>query len=186
MSLKKFGIVSGIFIAVVIVITIVLSCVKTTTMLNIDDPSSIVVYNYNTVGTTYSKENTKAKYDKILKEVKNIGKLSILDRAVNKVDVNDTISQDINKKYPQWTGDANLKNGICVELKFEKTQSQIVYVDGDSKRIDFKQIIFVVPEDGKTQEIAIYFMISSGATYSASPMIINANCKSLLKTIKSV
>ena len=186
MNIKKFGIISGIFIGLIIVLTIVLSCVKTTTFLSINEPSSITVYNRNTIGTTYSKANTKAKFNELYDKIKNMGKLSILDRAVNKIEVNDSISQDVDKKLPTWAGDKNLKNNICIEMKFEETQSQIVYVNGSSKKIDFKQLIFVVPEDGKTQEIAIYFMISSGATYSASPMLLNANCKNLVNYIKNI
>ena len=127
-----------------------------------------------------------SKYNSLLEEFNKIGKLSILDRAVNKFEVNDFISQDVNQKYAKWAGDSNLKNNVCVEFVFNKTQTQIISVNGDSKRIDYTQFIFVVPEDNKSQEIAIYFMISSGANYSVCPFLINANCKGLLKLIKSL
>lgn len=183
MNLKKFGIISEIFIAIIIVLSIVLSCVTTTTSMEMADPATITVYDHNVLGTTYSKENTPTKYKNLLNEIRNIGKMSVLTRAINKVELHDTISQDINGDFANWAGDSNLKNNICIELKFNETQSQIVYVDGDSKQIDYKQLIFILPEDGKVQEMAIYFMISSGANYSASPMLMTVNCKNLFNYI---
>ncbi len=186
MNLKKFSIASGIFTALIIVLSIVLSCIKTTTSFIIEKPSAISIYNHSTVSTTYSETNTKSKYYELYEKLKNIGTISILERAINKIEVNDTLSQDVNRYLPNWAGDSNLKNNICIEIKYETTQSQIVYVDGDSKKIDYKQLIFILPEDGKTQQIAIYFMISSGSTYSASPILMNVNCKDLYNYIKTL
>lgn len=186
MKFKHFAIFSGIFIGLIIILTIVLACVKTTTSLSMQNPSSILIYNRSVGAVTYDEKNFKLKYENLLKEIKNIGKLSILDRASKKIEVNEKISQDISKKYSAWAEDKNLKNNICVELKFDKIQSQIVYFEGNTKKIDYKQLIFIVPEDGKTQEIAIYFMISDGANYSQSPMLMHANCSSLIKYIKSL
>lgn len=192
MSIKKFGLIGGIFIGVIFILSIVLACIKTNTILIKNNPSEISIYNHSTISVTYSEANTKTKYYELLKRLKNIGNLSIMDRAIHQIDINEPLSQDENKNFPVWSDDTTLKNNvlknnICVEIKFKKSQQQIVYVDGDSKRIDYNNLIFVIPENGKTQQVPIYFMISGGASYAnASPMLMYMNCASLLKYIKSL
>ena len=189
MKLKTFSIISSIFIGVIIILSIVLVCVKTTTAFTCSAPSTINVYNHKTVSTSYTKTDTPVNYEKLWAEIKNIGKLSVLDRIVNKYEIDDKISQDIQGKNGKWDSEAdtnNKKENIVIELEFEEKQSQIIYVDGDSKLIEYKKLIFVAPEDGKSRELVVYFMISDGSAYSTNPFLIHGNCKNLIKVINNL
>ena len=102
MNLKRFSIISAIIVGLVLVATIVLSCVKIDNPLQIATADKITVYSQTSAGVDFSMKDTPAKYKRLVKEIENMTKLTIFDCMLKDYDLKREPSQDVDKKYPTF------------------------------------------------------------------------------------
>ena len=188
MNLKRFTIISSIIIALIVVATIVLGCVKVDNPLALPNADVIVVYSEGS-SVEYTKEGTPAKYNRLAKEVKNITKLTILECMVNDYDLKRVPSQALDGKYDSFSKSTATSENYCVELVYEKKQSLLVSYEGDTKVVEFYALLFIVEESGNGQEIALHFSTTEGIdsykSYTKSPITIEGKTDKLLVYINS-
>lgn len=186
MNLKRFSIISAVIIGLLIATLITLSCVKVNNGLSLDDPSKIIVYAKSTVGTEYSMEETPSKYKEAKKVYENITNLSVIDYMITGKSLKLEPGQDLKQKYATWK-ESNKSSNYCVELIFDKKQSIVVNVEGNTKVVEFYALIMMVEKSNLGREVAVYFSTSEGTSksYSTSPILINAKQNKLYKLIQS-
>lgn len=180
MTLKKFGIFTGIIAAIIVITTIVLSCIRVDCGLGLT-PDKIIVYSESSVGVEYTEETTPSRYNKLNSLLNSSTNLSIIDYMFRGVSLNSKPSQDIDNEYSRWS-ENNKSNGYCVELIFNDKQTVIVSIDGDTKVVEFYGLIFMVEDSIASREVAIYFSTSEGSSksYTTNPMLLNAKQNKLL------
>ena len=129
MNLKRFSIISAIIVGLVLVATIVLSCVKIDNPLQIATADKITVYSQTSAGVDFSMKDTPAKYKRLVKEVENMTKLTIFDCMLKDYDLKREPSQDVDKKYPTFDKSKTTTEKYCVELVFDEEQEMKVVYD---------------------------------------------------------
>lgn len=187
MSLKKFSIFTAIIVSVLVVLTIVLSCIKVDGGLNVT-PDKIIVYLENSSGITCyddsGNQRNKAHYAELLKRYNQMTKLSIMDYMLRGEIIDKNPSQDLDDKYDSWSY-ANKSNYYCMELIFREKQSVVIKYNGDSKVVDFYGLIMKVEKSTLSHKVALYFSTTSdydtSKSYTSNPILINANQNSLYK-----
>lgn len=191
MNLKRFSILSAIIVAIIAITTVVLSCVKIDNPIGLPQADIIMVYSKSSSGLEYSKNDTPEKYNRLVEEVNNMTKLSVMDCMINDWDLHRTPSQDINNTYKKFDKYAVTPENYCVELIYEEKQELLIEFEGDTRVIPFYALLFVVEETKHGQEIALYFSttddIDSVKTYSSSsnPILIKGDTSKLFKYITS-
>ena len=180
MTLKKFGIFTGIIAAIIVITTIVLSCIRVDCGLGLT-PDKIIVYSESSVGVEYTEETTPSRYNRLNSLLNSSTNLSIIDYMFRGVSLNSKPSQDIDNEYGRWS-ENNKSNGYCVELIFNDKQTVIVSIDGDTKVVEFYGLIFMVEDSIASREVAIYFSTSEGSSksYTTNPILLNAKQNKLL------
>ena len=114
MTLKRFTIISSIIVGIILVLSVVLSCIKVDRGVKVV-PDQFIVYNKTTAGTTYDEELRPTKYNKILNLYKNMTKLSIMDYMFKGRSLDTMAAQDLDNNYGTWRED-NKSKGLCLEL----------------------------------------------------------------------
>ncbi len=188
MKLKKFSIFAISIISVILLSCIVFCFVVIPAPFKIsDDPQSITVYNQSqsTLGKTLTKSNTeKENYEKILKAFVETTNLSIFERAFSGVNLYSKPTLDVDQKEPTW---ASVKNkNVTVELNFERRQSIIVSVGGNTRQIDFYGLAMVLDSSIFVKDVVMYYKTTSGGSYTSSPIIIGANTSKLYNLITNL
>ena len=189
MNLKRFSIISAIIVGLVLVATIVLSCVKIDNPLQIATADKITVYSQTSAGVDFSMKDTPAKYKRLVKEVENMTKLTIFDCMLKDYDLKREPSQDVDKKYPTFDKSKTTTEKYCVELVFDEEQEMKVVVDQDTKVIKFTALIFALSSENSGQELALYYSTTGVnedyKTYTTQPILIKAKTNKILEYIKS-
>ena len=189
MNLKRFSIISAIIVGLVLVATIVLSCVKIDNPLQIATADIITVYSQTSAGVDFSMKDTPAKYKRLVKEVENMTKLTIFDCMLKDYDLKREPSQDVDKKYPTFDKSKTTTEKYCVELVFDEEQEMKVVVDQDTKVIKFTALIFALSSENSGQELALYYSTTGVnedyKTYTTQPILIKAKTNKILEYIKS-
>ena len=189
MNLKRFSIISAIIVGLVLVATIVLSCVKIDNPLQIATADKITVYSQTSAGVDFSMKDTPAKYKRLVKEVENMTKLTIFDCMLKDYDLKREPSQDVDKKYPTFDKSKTTTEKYCVELVFDEEQEMKVVVDQDTKVIKFTALIFALSSENGGQELALYYSTTGVnedyKTYTTQPILIKAKTNKILEYIKS-
>ncbi len=208
--MKKLCIITAVYAAVVIAIITSLCFIKPKAAFSFADASYIVPYNgsdavgLNTgVGyglSTTQKGDTSGEYYTKSEEAvyKNLNKLiaeMFTQTAITTIYKNGTfgttVSQDVNNKYNSMN-DKLIMGYYAVQVRFDADhkQRQIVYVDGDSKIIEYFGIIILLSVGKGYQQVLIYFVTSTDDTqltdYGDSPMLAWANTTKLIKYIQSI
>lgn len=187
MSLKKFSIFTAIIVSILVVLTVVLSCIKVDSGLKIE-PDKIIVYLKDSAGVTCYDDSVnqrnKTHFAELKKRYKNMTKLSIMDYMLRGKAVDVTPSQDLDDKYDVWSY-SNKSNFYCLELIFKEKQSVVVKIGEDTKVVDFYALIMKVEKSSLSHEVALYFSSTSdydaSKSYSSSPILVNANQNSIYK-----
>ena len=186
MNIKKFAIVSCCFVLLILATIITLGCVKVNSKLDIDEPTTFVYYVKSSVGVKKSSDEPKI-YNNLKKYVNEMTDLSIFDYMVKGISLKAKSGQDYNNKY-KYSYDLKEK-GICLEMQFDKTQSIVVEIDGNTKAIEFTGLIMQVKDSSKAQEVALFFSTSTGEskTYKEdNPILIVAKQNKLYDYISSL
>ena len=186
MNFKKFAIVACSFIIVILATMITLGCVKVNSKLDIDEPKTFIYYDNSTVGIKKSSDEPKI-YNNLKKYVSEMTDLSIFDYMAKGISLKAKPSQDYDNQYKY---SYNMKEkGICLEMQFEKTQSIVVEIDGNTKVVEFTGLIMAVKNSAQAQEVALFFSTSSGDSKSykeENPILIVAKQNKLYKYISSL
>lgn len=186
MNIKKFSICAIIIMSVIVVSCVVCCFIKIPSSFNFTaEPTSITVYDYSqsSTGKTVTKTNTNAEdYEKLFNEFKNLTNLSVFQRIISGANIYEKPSQDIKQEKPTWP---TVKGGnVTIELLFKEKQSQVVYVDGYSKQIDFLGLAMVVSSNPFVHEVSLYYKTTTSGTYASSPILIQMDTNELNKIIK--
>ena len=129
MNFKKFAIVACSFIIVILATMITLGCVKVNSKLDIDEPKTFIYYDNSTVGIKKSSDEPKI-YNNLKKYVSEMTDLSIFDYMAKGISLKAKPGQDYDNQY-KYSYKMKEK-GICLEMQFEKTQSIVVEIDGNT------------------------------------------------------
>lgn len=186
MNIKKFAIVSCCFVVLILATIITLGCVKVNSKLDIDEPTTFVYYVKSSVGVKKSSDEPKI-YNNLKKYVNEMTDLSIFDYMVKGISLKAKSGQDYNNNN-KYSYDLKEK-GICLEMQFDKTQSIVVEIDGNTKVIEFTGLIMQVKDSSKAQEVALFFSTSTGEskTYKEdNPILIVAKQNKLYDYISSL
>ena len=186
MNFKKFAIVACSFVVLILAIMITFGCVKVNSKLDIDEPTTFIYYVKSSVGVKKSSDEPKI-YNNLKKYVNEMTDLSLFDYMVKGISLKAKPSQDYNNKYKY--GYDLKENGICLEMQFDKTQSIVVEIDGNTKVIEFSGLIMQVKDSSKAQEVALFFSTSTGEskTYKEdNPILIVAKQNKLYDYISSL
>ena len=188
MSLKKFTIFSSIIIACMVIVCIVCCFITIPSTFQFSsNPTSITVYNYNlsSTGITATESNTNAEnYKKLYEEFKKLTNLTVFQRISSGANIYEKPSQDVNQKKPTWS---SVKGGnATIELLFNEKQSIIVYINGNSRQIDFYGLAMVVSSSSFVHEVSLYYKTTTSGTYTSSPILIQMKTNKLYKVINSM
>lgn len=188
MNIKRFSICAIIIMSLIVVGCVVCCFIKIPSSFEFTaEPTSITVYDYNqsSTGITTTKTNTNSKdYERIFESFKQTTNLSVFQRIISGANIYEKASQDIKQEKPTWS---TVKGGnVTIELLFKEKQSQIVYVDGYSKQIDFYGLAMVVSSSPFVHEVSLYYKTTTSGTYTSSPILIQMDTNELNKLIKSM
>lgn len=188
MELKKFTIYSTVIVSLLLISCIVCCFIIIPTPYSFTEkPSSITVYNYtkSSTGITVTQTNThKNDYDKLYENFVTSTNLSIFERIVSGANIYEKPSQDISQKRPTWS---TAKSGnVTMELSFDNKQSIVVFVNGNSKQIDFYGVAMVVSSSNLVHEVALYYKTTKNGSYTSSPILLQAKTRNLYKIISSI
>lgn len=187
MTIKKFSILTLIIVAMVLITTIVLGCVKIDNGLSVSEPDKIIIYKESTTGLELSMDKRPGDFKKVYNLYKDMTDLSIVNHLVNGRGINGQPSQDIDGSEGTWK-ETYKTSGYCIELIFDEEQSVVVNIDGKTKVIEFYGVIMQVTKNSLGEETAIYFSTSTGSSksYSSNPILVGAKQNNLYKFIKNL
>lgn len=187
MTIKKFSIFTSIIVAIVLITTIVLSCVKVDNGLAVAEPSKIVVYKESSTGLELSMDKRPKDFKKANNYYEEMTNLSIIDHMLNGRKIKDMPGQDVDGDKGTWK-ESYKTSGYCIELIFDEEQSIVVNCDGDTKIIEFYGLIMQVKKTTLGEETAIYFSTSTGSSksYSGKPILVASKQNKLYKFINSL
>lgn len=186
MTIKRFSIIASIIIGIVLITSIVLSCVKIDNGLNIAQPDKIIIYKESSTGVEFSQEQRPGDFNKLNNLYKNSTRLSIMDHLLNGRNIKELPSQDLDEEYGNWLV-SNKENNYCVELIFDEKQSTVVEIEGNTKVVEFYGLIMIVEKSTLGHEVAMYFSnsTSSSKSYTKAPILISAKQNGLYKFIEN-
>lgn len=187
MSFKKFSIIASAIASFVLIVVIICGCLRVNNGLHLNDPDKILVYSKSTVAKEYSKDDTPKKYGELNNLYKNMTNLNLFDYMISKNDIFTKPTQDISNNNGSWNN-INKQNGYCLEFIYNKSQTIVVSVDGDTKVIEFFGLIMQVEENKGVKNIAMYFSTSTGSskTYTDSPIVVIGNQNRLFNYINAM
>lgn len=187
MNFKKFAIVACSFVLIILATMITLGCVKVNSKLDIDEPTTFVYYVKSTVGVKKSSDEPKI-YNNLKKYVNEMTDLSIFDYMAKGISLKAKPGQDYDNQYIYSY--SMKENGVCLEMQFDKTQSIVVEIDGNTKVIEFTGLLMEIKSSSKAQEVALFFSTSTGEskTYDGceNPILIVAKQNKLYDYISSL
>lgn len=187
--MKKFTIVSAVFLTLIITLFICLACIKPSVDFNYT-PDKVYIYANSSTALKNGKgeqEFTPASitYRETLERVNNMFKLSMIEYASHGDSVNPTVGQDIENKYTTYSSNLLSKN-YAIAYNFEEEQEQIVYYGGSSHIVNHYGFIIIIDTTKDYQEVPVYWKKSSGSSYEKSPMLLKAKVADLVEYIDSI
>ncbi|MBQ3158219.1 MAG: hypothetical protein IJB98_00830 [Clostridia bacterium] len=187
MTIKKFSIFTSIIVAIVLITSIVLSCVKVDNGLDIASPDKILIYKETSTALELTIEKRPGDYKKVKKLYNDMTNLSIMDRMLNSRGIKDMPGQDIDNINGTWK-DSYKTTGYCIELIFDEQQSVVVSVDGNTKVLEFYGLIMRVTKTVLGEETAIYYSSSTGSSksYNSNPILVATKQNKLYKFIDNL
>lgn len=185
MSYKKFGLIALIMSVVMVVSTLCLCGFKKGEPLTVDAPNEFIVYNHKISGTKVSEANNSENFEKLKSAFANMTKLSIFKRLITGGKMNEQPSQDFYGDYSYFVNDWKQDN-VCLEIKFETKQHQLVSIDGNKKVLEFSSLMIVLKPE--TKIAAIYINTHDGTpNYSNKhPLLVRADLTELYKICEKI
>ncbi|MBQ4123903.1 hypothetical protein IJD44_09350 [bacterium] len=187
MNIKKFSIYSSIITAVIVIACIVCCFIVIPTPFTFEnEPKSITVYNYNksSKGETVTKNGAYSNYyNTLVKEFQKTTTFTVFERIVSGANIYKKASQDIKQTKPTWS---SVKRGVTIEISFQEKESIVVFVDGDSKLIEYYGLAMVVQPSSNVHEVSLYFNTKQDGSYTSSPILIQMKTEKLYKLITTM
>lgn len=190
---KIFSIIAVSLMSLILVFVAVLCFVKKNVNIKYGTPETIYVYNKATTPTsTFTASDEE--FDKVLKELKNITKMSLFNRLVKLNTLNTKVTQDLDSKYASWETSMKQDN-LVIELYFgTRMQDTVVYYNENSKVVSYYYLAYVIPTDGNFNEIAVYFCDTTDSTASVKdknyqghkPLIITGFTKNIIQYVNGL
>ena len=162
MNFKKFAICTSIIIGIIVVTMVVLGCVHINNKLEIDTPTSYVVYLKSSAGKEYTEETHPSKYKKFNELLNNSTNLNVFDYMAKGLSLDAKASQDYSNQFVDWK-EANKAENVCLEMVFDKKQTMVVNVQGNTKVVEFYSLIMQVDSSSRASRVALYFSNSTGS-----------------------
>ena len=187
MSIKKFSIYTSIILSVMIVASIICCFITIPSPLKFkNDPTTITVYDYSQSSTGKITEKTNVysnEYNKLLKEFKNTTNLTVFQRIASGANIYKKPSQDLKQTKPTWS---SVKGGVTIEITFKEKESMVLYVNGNTKKIDFVSLAMVVSSSNLVHEAVLYFKSPTDKNYNSTPILIQMKTNGLNRLIRSI
>ena len=190
---KTFSIIAATITAAILVFVAVLCFVKKNVYIEYGTPEKILIYNKSTT-TTATLDNTNKEFDEMIKEIKNITKMSLFNRLTHLNTLNTKVYQDLDGKYASWETSMKQDN-VVIEMYFGTTmQHSKAYYEGNSKVVSYYYLAYVIPTTGNFNEIAVYFCDTTDSTASIKdknykshkPLIISGFTKNIIQYVNSL
>lgn len=197
---KVFCIVASIIIGCVGVFLTTLGCIKKSLAFDYGEPYSINVYNKSTttikkddkdsIGGSFTKDDKE--YAEVLKLLQKTTRVSLLNLLVRTGSVNYKINYG-GSNYAKYDTEMNTKN-LVVELIYKSQQNVVVYEGNNTRVIPFVCVLFVIPYEGKFEDIVIYNSMTSDGTDNAKTkgyqtnkaFVVKGNPKKLISYVNSI
>lgn len=189
MNFKKFTIYATIISLIIIIATFSLGFITTSTPLHIDEPSAFYIYNNDTTSTKITKENNPEVFQQLVNGLNNLTNINLATRLIQGGNINEQPSQDVKSEYGEITVNLIKIKHVVVEVVWENKQQQIVYINGNTKMLEFYSMAFAI-EDTSTRIIPICLSQSlpnvTNKDYKGSPLLIRGSTAELYKATKEI
>ncbi len=192
---KIFSIISVSIMTAVIVFISALCFIKTNIPLEYSNPYHINIFYHSTATITDKPiDESNSNYTKVLSELNKITNVSVFNRLLKEGgSLKPIIEQDLEKKFTKYSTEMKKKN-IVVELVFNKQQDAVVYFNGNSKVVSYSCILYVIPDNGRLNEIVVYHSPTPDDTNQArekayancEPFVLYGNGKDFSNYIKTL
>lgn len=185
MTYKKFGLIALIMSVVMVVSTLCLCGFKKGDPLTVDTPYKFIVYNHKISGTEATETNNTENYEKLKAAFVDMTNLSIFKRLVSGGKMNEQPSQDIEGDYSYFV-DAWKQDNICLEIKFDTKQHQLVSIDGNKKVLEFSSLMIVLKPETKVTAIYINTYEGTPDYSNKHPLLLRADLNELYKICEKI
>lgn len=182
---KIFLIIASCLVIFIIGLLIATNFIFITETIPSKNPVSINVYN-KSIATLNNRsyESKDVEYQELTNHLNELGKISIFERLINGVTLNNQITQSQDNEYSKVISDVK-KNNVCVELIYEKNQDKIIYIEGKTKVISYSRLLYVLPTQKKVDKVIVYF--ANDQTYETyNPLILNGKPEKLIGYINNL
>lgn len=183
---KLFIILSGCFTFLIVALLIFTNFIFINQKITLKQPDSINIYK-KSIAALNNKlyDSNDREFNDIIKNVSNVGNVSIFDRLITNSSLNDKINQSKDNEYSNNIAD--LKNtGYCIEFIYELKQDKIVYIDGKSKVITFNKLLYVFPSGKGMQNILVYYSEGSNSYENYNPLVFDGKTEKIINYINSL
>lgn len=169
--MKKYLLSVGCFLGVMLLLFILMLVVPIQEKIPVQAPTTIRVYNQSLSPKTIQPGSQKEQFDTLFSYFQNMTKVSMFERLCADNTFFSGIKQPKNGKTYAYSNTIQSK-GVCMELLFEEKQSLVITIDGNTKKIETKAILFEVKPAKTAYVIQIYFGINNSST---SPQYISSD-----------
>lgn len=183
---KIFLIVASCIMVLIIALLITTNFIFITEKIYSKNPTSINIYKNSVVSLnskTYQEEDSE--YKKIINQLNDVGKISIFERLINNVAVNNKIEQSGDDEYTDSVADVK-KNNICIEFIYELKQDKILYVGENTKVISYDKLLFVLSTNIGIDTVLIYYADGSNGYDKFNPLLMNGKCENIINYINTL
>ena len=182
---KLFLIIASIFTLSIIGLLISTNFIFIKSTVTTKNPESINIYKNSTSSlNSKSYKEKDSEYKEIISKVSNLGNISIFDRLISGSSLDDKIIQSKDDEYSDNITDIKKAN-VCIEYIFESKQDKIIFIDGNSKVINFNKLLFVIPTNSGVNDIIIYYASDKGYE-SYNPLVMRGKSDSLINFINNI
>lgn len=187
MNFKKFAIFSCVIVAIIAATMVVLGCIRVNSKLDIEEPTTFVYYLKTSVGLEKTKTDSPKIYNNLKKKVEEMTNLSIFDYMAKGISLKAKPGQDYDNKFSPYTSSMK-EEGFCLEMQYERTQTIVVEIDGNTKVVEFTGLMMQVKDSARASEVALYFSTSTGSSksYKDNPIIIVAKQRNLYRYLNTL
>lgn len=181
--------VTAIILVAIITTSIISVFTYTSDGLPAGSPKSINVYYASTSETTYEKGTEN--YNKILKGYTQMTRFSLFNQVASGFHINEKTNQDLSGNS-SWSETNKLSSGwFSVEFIYDENQKVVVEVDGNTRVITFRSLIFLIDNSDERQDLKIYFSTLDTRVYNTSeskayPFIVQAKTADFYNTLQEI
>lgn len=187
MKIRVLTIITLVVILALGAVSILLITLREDNGLDVSAPAYINIYKKNIKESRAEKDSEV--YNDILKKYNEMTNLSYFSLLTNGNNLGQKITQDEKSESGAWS-EFNKVNYYCIEMIFDTVQTQMLNINGNTKRIDFYSIIFKVEDIKKPTNIVIYYSSSESLSYvngtKSFPLIVRGNTISLYNYINEL